>query len=269
MRAGHEHAAVAEPARVEDRGDLADDLLLAQRGHALEHRRLVAADRLGQRRVGPFDERQLGLDAIQQLRVEVVHQPGSYPRSRRSRGHRRSPPRPTVGYSACAPVECFPLLLVLATVAVGATGCFSSKVANTTITGEITVGQGSTAQTVNPATAGGTGTTTSTTSTRTTTTLTTSSGERRRPRRRRPAAAPGADVAAGKTAFTATCGGCHTLKDAGTNGNVGPNLDSLAPLTAERVAKQIANGGKVMPPKLLTGKDAANVAAYVASVAGK
>ena len=68
-----EHAAVAEPARVEDRRDLADDLLLAQRGHALEHRALVAADHLGQRRVGPFDERQLGLDAVEQLRVEVVH----------------------------------------------------------------------------------------------------------------------------------------------------------------------------------------------------
>jgi sulfite dehydrogenase len=79
----------------------------------------------------------------------------------------------------------------------------------------------------------------------------------------------GADLAAGKTAFVATCGGCHALKDAGTSGNVGPNLDSLAPLTADRVAKQIANGGAVMPAKLLTGRDAANVAAYVASVAGK
>ena len=74
-----EHAAIAEPARVEDRRDLADHLLLAQRGDALEHRRLVAADRLGERRVGPFDERQLGLDAVQQLRVEVVHDPDPTP----------------------------------------------------------------------------------------------------------------------------------------------------------------------------------------------
>jgi cytochrome c6 len=73
----------------------------------------------------------------------------------------------------------------------------------------------------------------------------------------------------GQKLFTATCGGCHTLKDAGTNGKVGPDLDSLAPLTSERVAKQIANGGQIMPPKLLTGKDAKNTAAYVASVAGK
>ena len=40
---------------------------------------LVAADRLGQRRIGPLDERQLGLDAIQQLRVEVVHEPDPTP----------------------------------------------------------------------------------------------------------------------------------------------------------------------------------------------
>jgi cytochrome c553 len=160
-----------------------------------------------------------------------------------------------------------PVLLVLATVAVGATGCFSSKVASTTISGEVTVGEGSTAQTVNPSTAGGsvgtnstsptTGETASTGGTGSTATATTTGGS------------SGADVAAGKTAFTATCGGCHALKDAGTNGNVGPDLDSLAPLTAERVATQIENGGGPMPPKLLTGKDATNTAAYVASVAGK
>ena len=38
---------------------------------------------------------------------------------------------------------------------------------------------------------------------------------------------------------------------------------------SSRVAQQIENGGGPMPPKLLTGKDAANIAAYVASVAGK
>jgi mono/diheme cytochrome c family protein len=158
-----------------------------------------------------------------------------------------------------------PVLLVLATVAVAATGCFSSKVASTTISGEVTVGEGSTAQTVNPSTAGGsvgtnpnpptTGESASTGESGSTATTTGGSS--------------GADLAAGKTAFTATCGGCHTLKDAGTTGKVGPDLDSLAPLTSERVAKQIANGGQIMPPKLLTGKDAKNTAAYVASVAGK
>jgi mono/diheme cytochrome c family protein len=158
-----------------------------------------------------------------------------------------------------------PLLLALAAVAVGATGCFSSKVANTTISGEITIGQGTTAETVNPSTATGTSAEPTTAETSTgettggeTTTSQTSTG-----------GSSGADVAAGKSAFTATCGGCHTLKDAGTNGKVGPDLDSLAPLTAEIVSKQIENGGGAMPAKLLTGKDAANVAAYVASVAGK
>ena len=99
---------------------------------------LVAADRLGERRVGPFDERQLGLDAVQQLRVEVVHDPDPTP----DRGVARRPPT----LSAAADGRLFgmrarrvlPLLLVLATVAVGATGCFESKVANTTISGEIT-----------------------------------------------------------------------------------------------------------------------------------
>jgi cytochrome c6 len=160
-----------------------------------------------------------------------------------------------------------PVLLVLATVAVGATGCFSSKVANTTISGEITVGEGTSATTVNPSTAtasAGTNTNPPTTgeSTGESTESTGSTGTTT-------GGSSGADLAAGKTAFTATCGGCHTLKDAGTTGNVGPDLDSLAPLTAERVAAQIKNGGGPMPPKLLSGKDAENTAAYVASVAGK
>jgi mono/diheme cytochrome c family protein len=143
------------------------------------------------------------------------------------------------------------MLLVLGSVAVVATGCFSSKVAGTTISGEITIGEGTAATAVDPGAGGGTETTGATSTAETTT------------------GGGGADVAAGKTAFTATCGGCHTLKDAGTKGNVGPDLDSLAPLTAEVVANQIKNGGGAMPPGLLTGADAANVAAYVASVAGK
>jgi Cytochrome C oxidase, cbb3-type, subunit III len=160
-----------------------------------------------------------------------------------------------------------PVLLVLAAVAVGATGCFESKVASTTITEEITVGEGTTAQTVNPATAGGSASTT-------TETGSTSTGETESTGKTESTGATtggnsGADVAAGKASFTATCGGCHALKDAGTTGNVGPDLDSLAPLTAARVAQQIENGGGAMPAKLLTGKDAENTAAYVASVAGK
>jgi mono/diheme cytochrome c family protein len=37
------------------------------------------------------------------------------------------------------------------------------------------------------------------------------------------------DATAGKALFTAQgCGGCHTFQPAGTNGNVGPDLDKLA-----------------------------------------
>jgi len=158
----------------------------------------------------------------------------------------------------------FPLLLVIAGVALVATGCFSSKVADTTITNEITIGQGTTAKSVDPASSGGSTPTTATTSTGSGSTATSTAGSTATT-----TGGSSADVAAGKTAFTATCGGCHTLKDAGTNGQVGPDLDSLAPLTVERVAHQILVGGGPMPPKLLTGQDAANVAAYVASVAGK
>jgi ABC-type transport system substrate-binding protein len=157
-----------------------------------------------------------------------------------------------------------PVLLVLATIAVGATGCFSSKVASTTISGEVTVGEGTSATTVNPSTATGENTTPATTATGGE-----STGESTESTGTTTGGGSGADLAAGKTAFVATCGGCHMLKDAATTGNVGPDLDSLAPLTAERVAKQIKNGGGPMPPMLLTGKDASNTAAYVASVAGK
>ena len=160
-----------------------------------------------------------------------------------------------------------PVLLVLATVAAGATGCFSSKVASTTITEEVTVGEGSTATAVNPATANGSGGTTSAETATTGETQTASSGSSSSATTT--GGSSGADLAAGKASFTTICGGCHKLKDAGTTGNVGPDLDSLAPLTAERVATQIKNGGGAMPPKLLTGKDAENTAAYVASVAGK
>jgi mono/diheme cytochrome c family protein len=163
-----------------------------------------------------------------------------------------------------------PLLLVLAAVALVATGCFSSKVADTTISGEITIGEGTSAETVNPAgTAGssaestGGGESTAETETSGGSTAETTGGSETT------GGGSGGDVAAGKTAFSATCGGCHTLKDAGTKGAVGPDLDSIAPLTADVVAKQIEHGGGAMPPKLLEGEDATNVAAYVASVAGK
>jgi mono/diheme cytochrome c family protein len=87
------------------------------------------------------------------------------------------------------------------------------------------------------------------------------------------AAAPAgsADLAAGKQVFaSAGCAGCHTLKDAGASGTTGPNLDDLKP-SAARVAKQVTNGGKIMPSfkGSLSAKQIQDVAAYVASAAGK
>jgi mono/diheme cytochrome c family protein len=81
----------------------------------------------------------------------------------------------------------------------------------------------------------------------------------------------GAAAPAGKQVFTtAGCGGCHTLKDAGSTGNVGPNLDSLKPSEA-RVAHQVQVGGGAMPSfkGQLTPAQIAAVAKYVSSVAGK
>jgi mono/diheme cytochrome c family protein len=81
----------------------------------------------------------------------------------------------------------------------------------------------------------------------------------------------GGGVAAGKSVFaSAGCGGCHTLKDAGASGNVGPNLDQLKPSEAI-VQRQVTNGGAVMPAfkGKLTPAQIAAVAKYVSSVAGK
>jgi mono/diheme cytochrome c family protein len=78
-------------------------------------------------------------------------------------------------------------------------------------------------------------------------------------------------AAEGKQIFTQSCGTCHTLGDAGTNGTVGPNLDQLKP-AENRVQSAIENGGAgtgAMPANIVTGKEAEAVATYVASVAGK
>jgi peptidoglycan hydrolase-like protein with peptidoglycan-binding domain len=44
----------------------------------------------------------------------------------------------------------------------------------------------------------------------------------------------------------AGCGGCHTLRAAGSHGDGGPDLDSLRP-SAAAVAAQVASGGSGMP----------------------
>jgi mono/diheme cytochrome c family protein len=81
----------------------------------------------------------------------------------------------------------------------------------------------------------------------------------------------GGAAAEGKLIFTQSCGTCHTLKDAGTNGQIGPVLDQLKP-DKKRVLAAIKNGGTgsgTMPANIVTGKEAQDVADYVSSVAGK
>jgi cytochrome c551 len=73
--------------------------------------------------------------------------------------------------------------------------------------------------------------------------------------------------AGGKSLFVTTCGGCHTLSDAETNGAVGPSLDG-AGLDTERVKTMIAAGGGGMPAGLLEGEEADAVAEYVAGASG-
>lgn len=71
----------------------------------------------------------------------------------------------------------------------------------------------------------------------------------------------------GRDLFVQSCGSCHTLDAAGTQGAIGPNLDELQ-ADRERVLRAIDRGGTgsgSMPPDLYTGKDAEDVADFVAS----
>jgi mono/diheme cytochrome c family protein len=65
-----------------------------------------------------------------------------------------------------------------------------------------------------------------------------------------------------------TCGKCHQLRDSGTRGTDGPNLDVLQPDSA-RVSVAVRYGVGIMPPQvgILTDEEIAAVANYVATVA--
>jgi mono/diheme cytochrome c family protein len=71
--------------------------------------------------------------------------------------------------------------------------------------------------------------------------------------------------AAGKIVFkTAGCTGCHTLKDAGATGTVGPNLDEAKPPLGLAIDRLLHGKGAMPPFKgQLTTAQIANVAAYV------
>ncbi len=75
----------------------------------------------------------------------------------------------------------------------------------------------------------------------------------------------------GKQIFlTAGCTGCHTLKDAGSTGTIGPNLDALKP-PKSLVIDRVTNGKRAMPSfkDKLSPAQIQAVADYVSSVAGK
>lgn len=116
------------------------------------------------------------------------------------------------------------------------------------------------------------GTTTETTTTETTETGTTET-ETTATETETTETAPAAegDPVAGKEVFlgASSCGGCHTLADAGTTGAVGPNLDETKP-SSELVLDRVTNGLGGMPAfsATLSEQQIADVAAYISSAAG-
>jgi cytochrome c6 len=87
-----------------------------------------------------------------------------------------------------------------------------------------------------------------------------------------PAAYKHGDPVAGKAVFlSAGCTGCHTLKDAGATGNVGPNLDQVKPPPAATVVyERVTQGRNAMPSfkGRLSTKQIADVIAYVVKATG-
>jgi mono/diheme cytochrome c family protein len=97
----------------------------------------------------------------------------------------------------------------------------------------------------------------------------------------------GADLNQGKELFVKNCAGCHVLADAATAGTVGPNLDDAFAGARSKsggdfdestffqiTLDQMRLAAPPMPhfdeePQKLSEDELVNVAAYVASVAGK
>ena len=77
------------------------------------------------------------------------------------------------------------------------------------------------------------------------------------------------DAVAGDEVFTANCGTCHTLEDAGTSGTVGPNLDEST-LDLDGVVQQVTEGGGGMPAfgGQLSEQEIQDVAAFVVASQG-
>jgi mono/diheme cytochrome c family protein len=86
----------------------------------------------------------------------------------------------------------------------------------------------------------------------------------------------------GAVLFSERCAGCHTLSYAGTHGsapnvrtaqaNSGPNFNVRCERPIDRVLYAIENGGfsgAYMPQNVVVGQDAADVAKFVATYAGR
>jgi mono/diheme cytochrome c family protein len=86
----------------------------------------------------------------------------------------------------------------------------------------------------------------------------------------------------GAVLFNQRCSGCHTLSYAATQGsaanvftaefNNGPNFDVRCERPETRVLYAIENGGfsgAIMPQNIVVGKDAMDVARFVATYAGR
>ncbi len=81
--------------------------------------------------------------------------------------------------------------------------------------------------------------------------------------------APMQDTDAARSIFSASCASCHALADAGADGTVGPDLDTVAP-DVDLVRERVENGKGGMPAfgGKLTPEEIDAVSAYVADASG-
>jgi cytochrome c551 len=76
----------------------------------------------------------------------------------------------------------------------------------------------------------------------------------------------------GRELFGQICQQCHVLAAANAVGQTGPDLDKLKPpkaLVLDAILKGRVRGAGTMPAGLYTGRDAQDVADFVAAVAGR
>ncbi|WP_299844443.1 cytochrome c [uncultured Jannaschia sp.] len=91
-----------------------------------------------------------------------------------------------------------------------------------------------------------------------------------------PAIAEGdVDLDSGRAIFNEiaepNCAICHSLAEAGAEGEIGPDLDMIDDLDIDRVRAAVTGGVGVMPAfnEVLSEEQIETVSAYVAAVAGK